>query len=173
MKATYKLKGDGPLAFEYYETVECISRSVEMARASNVEAVANSLSHCSQTAKQRFLIINHAKSYVQPAHSYYRQQLTSSLKVPLIAFKAARLFCPKKAHMLEPTLAMVDMLAVLPFLKEKLSGLKHELPLYLYTIVDLADCFDCLDWWKFMQKNYLCGQMLLGYTISAAFFCCF
>ena len=58
--------------------------------------------------------------------------------------------------MLEPTLAMVDMLAVFPliFLKEKLSGLKHELPLYLSTIiVDLADCIDCLDWWKIHAKE--------------------
>ena len=80
VKATYKLEGDGPLAFECYETVECsetvecVSRSVEMAHEPNVEAVANSLSHGSQTAKQRFL--NHAKSCVQPAHSCYRRQLT-------------------------------------------------------------------------------------------------
>ena len=108
--------------------MERVSRSVELAHAPNVEAVANSLSRGSQTAKQRFL--NHAKSCVQPAHSYYRRQLSSSLKVPLIAFKAARLFCPKKAHMLEPTLAMVDTLAVFPFLKikEKLSGLKRQYP---------------------------------------------
>ena len=66
----YKLEGDGPLAFECYETVECVSRSVELAHAPNVEAVANSLSRGSQTAKQRFL--NHAKFCVQPAHSYYR-----------------------------------------------------------------------------------------------------
>ena len=77
MKATYKLEGDGPLAFECYETVKCISRSVEMAHAPNVEAVANSLSCGSQTAKQRFL--NHAKSYVQPDHSYYIQ-MTANIK---------------------------------------------------------------------------------------------
>ena len=60
-------------------------------------------------------------------HSFYRRQLTWSLKVSLIAFKAARLFSPKKVHMLEPTLAMVDTLAAFRFLKEKLSGKSYPL----------------------------------------------
>ena len=55
--------------------------------------------------------------------------------------------------MLEPTLAMVYTLAVFPFLKEKLSDLKCELPLYLSTSVDLADSIDCLDWWKIHAKE--------------------
>ena len=55
--------------------------------------------------------------------------------------------------MLEPTLAMVDTLALFPFLKEKLSSLKCELALYLSTIVDLADSIDCLDWWKIHVKE--------------------
>ena len=86
VKATYKLEGDGPLAFECYETVECVSRSVELAYAPNV---TKRLSRGSHAAKQRFL--NHAKTCVHPAHSYYKRQLSSSLKVPLVAFKVARL----------------------------------------------------------------------------------
>ena len=65
----------------------------------------------------------------------------------LIAFKAARLFSSKKVHMLEPTMAIVDTLAVFPFLKEKLSGLKEELPHYLSKVIDLSESiesFDCL-----------------------------
>ena len=50
--------------------------------------------------------------------------------------------------MLKPTLAMVDVFTVFPFLKEKLLGLKHELPHYLSTTVDLAASIDCLEWWK-------------------------
>ena len=46
VKATYKLKGDGPLAFECYETVECVSRSVELAHALNVEAVSTPVIAC-------------------------------------------------------------------------------------------------------------------------------
>ena len=75
--------------------------------------------------------------------------------------------------MLEPTLAMVDTLAVFPFLKEKLSGLKRELPLYLSTIVDLADSIDCLDWWKSHAKelpmwSYAAWLTLLAQPSSAA-----
>ena len=48
--------------------------------------------------------------------------------------------------MLEPTLIMVSIFAMFLFLKEKLFGFKHELPLYLSTIVDLAESIDCLKW---------------------------
>ena len=50
VKATYKLEGDGPLAFECYKAVECVSSSVELAYAPNVEAVVKTLSQGSQTA---------------------------------------------------------------------------------------------------------------------------
>ena len=46
----YKLEGVGPLALEcYYETVETVSHSVELAYAPNVEAIAKALSRGSQT----------------------------------------------------------------------------------------------------------------------------
>ena len=68
---------------------------------------------------------------------------------------------------------MVDTLAVFPFLKQKLSGLKRELPLYLSTIVDLADSIDCLDWWKSHAKelpmwSYAAWLTLLMQPSSAA-----
>ena len=70
VKATYTLEGDGPLALECYEIIECLSTSVELAHAPNVEAVAQTVSRGSYTTKQKLL--NHAKACVQPAHSYYR-----------------------------------------------------------------------------------------------------
>ena len=51
---------------------------------------------------------------------------------------------------------MVDTLAVFPFLKEKLSGLKKELSLHLSKVVDLSESvksFDCLKWWKVHAKE--------------------
>jgi len=146
VKATYKLEGDGPLAFECYETVECVSRSVELAYAPNVEAVAKQLSRGSHAAMQRFL--NHAKTCVHPAHSYYKRQLSSSLKVALVAFKAARLFSPSKVQILKPTVEMIDTLTAFPFLKEKISDLKLKLPLYLSRCCDVPESTDCLEWWK-------------------------
>ena len=70
VKATYTLEGDGPLALECYEIIECLSTSDELAHAPNVEAVAQTVSRVSYTTKQKLL--NHAKACVQPAHSYYR-----------------------------------------------------------------------------------------------------
>ena len=55
VKAMYQLEGDGPLAIECYEPVECVSHSVELAYAPNIEAVAKLLSHGSQTVKQKLL----------------------------------------------------------------------------------------------------------------------
>jgi len=93
--------------------VEYVTNSVGLAYAPNV---AKSLSCGSHTSKQRFL--DHAKSCVQPAHSYYRRQLSSSLKALLIAFKAARLFSPMKVHVLKHTVVMIDSMTTFPFLKD-------------------------------------------------------
>ena len=125
--------------------METVTNSVELAHAPNVEAVAKTLSRGSETVKQRLL--NHAKTCVQPAHIYYKRQLSSSLKVPLLAFKAARLFSSKMVNVLKP-LAMIDTLVVFPFLKEKISSLKQELPLYLTKSSEIPDSTDCLQWWK-------------------------
>ena len=104
------------------------------------------MSHSSYTTKQKLL--NHAKTCVRPAHSYYKRQLKSSLKIPLKAFKAARLFSPTKVRTMEPSLSTVDTLAAFPFLKEKLCDLKHEFPLYISKAADVSESFDCLEWWK-------------------------
>ena len=40
--------------------------------------------------------------HVQPGLDYFQHQLQTSLKVPLAAFKAARLFCPSKVLCGEP-----------------------------------------------------------------------
>ena len=69
--------------------------------------------------------------------SYYKRQLLWSLKVPLLAFKAARLFSPKMVNVLKPTLAMIDTLVVFPFQKKKFLALNKS-----------PDSTDCLQWWK-------------------------
>jgi len=42
---------------------------------------------------------------------------------------------------------MIDALTVFPFLKEKIPGLKQELPPY-FTKSDIPESTDCLQWWK-------------------------
>ena len=133
VKATHKLEGDRPLVLECYEAVETVTNSVELAHAPNVEAVAKTLSRGSETVKQRLL--NHVKTCVQPAHSYYKRQLSLSLKVPLLAFKAARLFSPKMVNVLKPNLAMIDTPVVFPFLKEKFLALNKSFLFILQKVV--------------------------------------
>jgi len=43
---------------------------------------------------------------------------------------------------------MIDTLTVFLFLKEKISGFKQELPLYLTKSSDIPESTDCLRWWK-------------------------
>ena len=50
--------------------------------------------------------------------------------------------------MLKPSLVMIDTLTAFPFLKEKIAGLKEELPLYLTKSSDIPESTDCLQWWK-------------------------
>ena len=66
-------------------------------------------------------------------------------------------------------MALVGTLMVFLFLKEKLSGLKQELPFYLSRTVDI----DCLEWWKIhateLPKWLDAAHLVLA--ISVAFFC--
>ena len=58
---------------------------------------------------------NYARNCVQPGFDYFNQQLTSSLKGPLLAFKAARLLSPQKLHAMQPDATAVDTLTAFPF----------------------------------------------------------
>jgi len=70
------------------------------------------------------------------------------MKAPLVAFKAARLFSPRKAQILKLTMEMIDTLSAFSFLKDKISDIKLELPLYLSQCCDVPESTDCLEWWK-------------------------
>jgi len=59
------------------------------------------------------------------------------MKAPLVAFKVGRLFSPSKAQILKPTMEMIDTFSVFPFLKDKISDLKLEFPVYLSQRCDV------------------------------------
>jgi len=67
---------------------------------------------------------------------YFKQQLTSSLKTPLAAFQASRLFNPNTVKLLNPDASSVDAaLFAIPFFnQEEITALKKELPSYLAKI---------------------------------------
>lgn len=89
----------------------------------------------------------YAKSCIQPGLDYFEKQLQTSLKVPLSAFKAARLLCPYKVVSLKPTAADVDSLHAFPFITD-VSGLKAELAMYLAKADGLDSNTDIIQWWK-------------------------
>ena len=95
-RATYKLEGDGPLALTCYEAISALNVAARQAYYPNLQAVTHTMSFGDADVEQELIIIVYAKSCVQPGIAYYFQQLSSSMKEPLEAFKAARLFSPYK-----------------------------------------------------------------------------
>ena len=114
----------------------------------DVEADAKALSLGSPTRRQKW--IDHAKTCVEPCHSYFKRQLTSSLKGPLKAFKAGRLFSPSLLDSMKPDITAVENLAAFPFLEDSIADLKQEFYLYVAKAVDVRinSPDDLLKWWK-------------------------
>ena len=56
----------------------------------------------------------------------FHQQLGSSLKGPLEAFKAARLFPPYKQYTMQRDATTVDSLSAFPLLADAIAGLMTE-----------------------------------------------
>lgn len=129
VKATYKLEGDGALAFDTYEIVQAVVTSIQVQNTPNVTAIVKALSpDCSIQAQLQ----DYAKKCIQTGLDYFAHQLDTSLSVPLSAFKAARLFCPQKVGFLNPTADDLQQLTSFPFItKPILFSLKAELSLYL------------------------------------------
>ena len=155
VKATYNLEGDGPLALTCYETIQEVISAVQVGNIPNVQAIAKSISSSSAVQQQ---LVAHAKNCAEPALNYFKQQLTSSLKVPLAAFKASRLFNPNTVKFLNPDASSVDTLSVIPFFnQEEITALKRELPSYLAKIeaIDNDDSsdVDCLKFWKSSEST--------------------
>ena len=116
VQATYKLEGDGHLAFECYDIISSVSAAVHVAHYPNVEVISQRLAPNNASLKQQLL--DYSKQCMQPAYDYYTQHLQSCLNVPLAAFKADQLFVPQKIQQLQPTALTIDSLAVFPFLSD-------------------------------------------------------
>lgn len=130
VKATYRLEGDGPLALECFEVITMLQASINNQHYPNVNAVARQLSAGNSVVMTQ--LVQYAQSCIQPGLQYFTTQLGSSLKVPLAAFKAARLLNPHKVIEMLPTASDVDQLSAFPFLTSMvLSNLKAELPTYV------------------------------------------
>lgn len=155
MKATYNLEGDGPLALKCYETIQEVKSPIQVENIPNVQVIPKSISPSSAVQQQ---LITHAKSCVEPALNYFKQQLASSLKAPLAAFKASQLFNPNTVKLLNPVASSVDALSTIPFFnQEETTALKKELPSYLAKIEaidnDESSDIDSLKFWKSFESS--------------------
>ena len=131
--------------FTCYEIVDALQIAIKRieTRVPNTEAVINSVSKGSYTVKER--LRQHTKNCMQPGIAYFNRQLSTSLQIPLQAFKAARLFSPLKVYTMKPNDNMVDTLQVFPFLIHNIQSLKSELPQYLAKTADVNEQFDPLE----------------------------
>ena len=94
-------------------------------------------------------LIDYAKSCIQPAYDYFNSRFDGELKIPVLAFKAARYFDPSKINELKPTLSDIDSLKVLPLIKNPLiTNLKTELPTYMSKAEDVLPTVSKTEWWK-------------------------
>ena len=151
VNATYKLEGDGPLAFTCYEAIQEVVTSIKVANIPNVQAVARDISPSLTVQKT---LISHAKQCIQPGIDYFNHQLGTSLKSPLLAFKASRMTNPSMIKNLNLDASSLDLFKSFPFITaEELTNLKAELPAYLVKVEDLDESVDKLEWWKRQETN--------------------
>ena len=150
VKATYFLEGDGPLVFSCYEKLSTVSQFCQTPRFPNVRATATATAEedpCQNvTALERS-----AKACVEPAITWFLRKFSVDLYDAVVAFKAARLFCPVRVQWLKPTNTLVESLRAFPFLDSDITidGLKAELLAYLAAAEDVIIPTEekKIEWW--------------------------
>jgi hypothetical protein len=129
VKATYILEGDGPLCLRCYEVIDMIYAAIASTHCPNVEAVAKKLASETRGIRESQML-QYAQKAIHPGLDYFRSQMEGTLADTLSAFKAARLFCPQKAHTMQPRATDLDALKSFPFFNDDhIRGLKDELPM--------------------------------------------
>ena len=150
VKATYNLEGDGPLALTCYEAISALNVDARQAQYPNLEAVAHNVASDHDNEDE---LIQYAKSCVQPGLTYYFNQLATSMKGPLEAFKAARLFSPAKLQQMKPAISYLDNLSIFPFLSPQIPTLKEEFPLYVAASEDIDPSYDPMHFWRQHEQS--------------------
>lgn len=172
VKATYRLEGDGPLAFSCFEELDQLLQAVRIAHYPNVGRVAQVLSKGQSQVVQQ--LVEYAISCVQPGLTYIQDKLKSELLPQVNAFKAARLLHPNKVSEMQPDLVAVDALSAFPFLSPcEIGNLKAELPQYLALAGDVNPQVDIVDWWhrkssELPHWSAVASQLFLVQPSSAA-----
>ena len=139
VKATYFLEGDDPLVFACYEKLSAVSQLCQAPCFLNVRAIATAISEEDPGQNVTALELS-AKACVEPAITWFLRKFNVDLYDVVVAFKAARPFCPVTIQWLKPTNALVESLRAFPFLDSDTTndGLKAELPAYLASAEDVV-----------------------------------
>ena len=138
VKATYFVEGDGPLIFSCYEKLSAVNQACQAPHYPNVHAIATAIAR--EDPGQNVVALEwRAKACVELAITWIQRKFNVDLYDLLMAFKAARLFCPVSVQWLRPTDASVESLRAFPFLDsdEIINGPKAKLPDYLAAAEDV------------------------------------
>ena len=97
------------------------------------------------------------KACVEPAITWFQRKFNVDLYDLLMAFKAARLFCPVSVQWLRPTDASVESLKAFPLLDsdEIINGLKAKLPDYSAAAedVNVLNEEQKVEWWHRQEER--------------------
>ena len=154
VKAMYFLEGDGPLIFSCYEKVSAVNQACQAPHYLNVHTTAITREDPGQNVAA---LERRAKACVEPAITWFRKKFNVNLYDLLMAFKAARLFCPVSVQWLRPTDASVESLRAFRFLDSDaiINGLKAELPVYLAAAEDVNVLSEehKVEWWHRQEEQ--------------------
>ena len=148
VKYTYKLQGDGLLALVCYKEVLKLSSVIQVGHYPNTSAIARELAGGDPHIVQQW--VSYALSCVHKAFSYFETKFEDDSQSPLNAFKAFRYFSPSKIKSMNPSVADITSLSVVPFLNspDTIAELMTELPTYLAKADAVDPQMDVLEWWK-------------------------
>ena len=153
VKATYGLEGDGALVLSSYDVIASLTEAIRTAHFPNLRALSTKLSASNATLAQQYEQYGH--NCVQPGMQYFMTRFTQDLKESVDAFKAARLFVPRRIVEMQPDANSIDGLVAFPFLNDQdtLLLLKKELPDYIAKATDVSAEMDPLEWWSRQEEN--------------------
>ena len=77
VKATYSLKGDGPLAFHCFEVLSTLSAGIQVAHYPNLQAIAQILSGGSQVVLRQW--VDYGKACITPGLRYLLDKFSQGL----------------------------------------------------------------------------------------------
>ena len=111
VRATYYLKGDGPLSLSAYECVRSLYAHIAVRYFKSTNAVATQLAEGNLWHEQQLQA--YTSGCVDP---YFHAKFNNDLQTAMQVFNVARLFSPLKISELKPAAADLDDLSCLPFL---------------------------------------------------------